>query len=158
MAGLCADDEEAKYYDGKIDPYRDWYPLGASTAFASLADGVDIHDGQAAAETVLASFPNLDMNTASEQIAEAEASASEEGQVRVRRLEAKNTELEYELEGAHAVDAGEVVDRAGLQEIEPHAAGVEALHVPEAAVLDFGAVCRSLAADLEQAGQRVVTG
>ena len=27
----------AKYYDGKIDPYRDWYPLGASTAFASLA-------------------------------------------------------------------------------------------------------------------------
>jgi len=28
----------AKYYDGKIDPYRDWYPLGASTAFASLAD------------------------------------------------------------------------------------------------------------------------
>jgi uncharacterized radical SAM superfamily Fe-S cluster-containing enzyme len=28
----------AKYYGGKIDPYRDWYPLGASTAFASLAD------------------------------------------------------------------------------------------------------------------------
>jgi uncharacterized radical SAM superfamily Fe-S cluster-containing enzyme len=28
----------ATYYDGKIDPYRDWYPLGASTAFASLAD------------------------------------------------------------------------------------------------------------------------
>ena len=28
----------AKYYDGKIDPHRDWYPLGASTAFAALAD------------------------------------------------------------------------------------------------------------------------
>jgi uncharacterized radical SAM superfamily Fe-S cluster-containing enzyme len=28
----------ARYYDGKIDPYRDWYPLGASTAFAALAD------------------------------------------------------------------------------------------------------------------------
>jgi uncharacterized radical SAM superfamily Fe-S cluster-containing enzyme len=28
----------ATYYGGRIDPYRDWYPLGASTAFASLAD------------------------------------------------------------------------------------------------------------------------
>jgi uncharacterized radical SAM superfamily Fe-S cluster-containing enzyme len=28
----------ARYYDGRIDPYRDWYPLGASTAFAALAD------------------------------------------------------------------------------------------------------------------------
>jgi putative ABC transport system permease protein len=42
-------------------------------AFASLADGVEIDDGQAAAATVLSGFPNLDMNTASEQIAEAEA-------------------------------------------------------------------------------------
>ena len=29
----------ARYYDGKIDPYRDWYPLGASTAFAAPRDG-----------------------------------------------------------------------------------------------------------------------
>ena len=28
----------AKYYDGRIDPIRDWYPLGSSTAFAALAD------------------------------------------------------------------------------------------------------------------------
>jgi uncharacterized radical SAM superfamily Fe-S cluster-containing enzyme len=28
----------ARYYDGKIDPYRDWYPLGISTAFSSLID------------------------------------------------------------------------------------------------------------------------
>jgi uncharacterized radical SAM superfamily Fe-S cluster-containing enzyme len=28
----------ARHYGGKIDPYRDWYPLGASTAFAALAD------------------------------------------------------------------------------------------------------------------------
>ena len=52
----------------------------------------------------------------------------------------------------------ELVDRVRLREIEPHAAGLEALHVPEAAVLDFGAVCRSLAADLEASGQRVLTG
>ena len=28
----------ARYYDGKIDPYRDWYPLGVSTAFSQVAD------------------------------------------------------------------------------------------------------------------------
>ncbi len=45
----------------------------ATITFARLADGMTLEDGQAAAETVLASFPNLDMNTRSEQIAEAEA-------------------------------------------------------------------------------------
>ncbi len=27
-----------RYFEGKIDPYRDWYPLGAMGAFTSLAD------------------------------------------------------------------------------------------------------------------------
>jgi uncharacterized radical SAM superfamily Fe-S cluster-containing enzyme len=39
----------ARYYDGKIDPYRDWFPLGASTAFAAVADhiqGADTDFGQ----------------------------------------------------------------------------------------------------------------
>jgi hypothetical protein len=27
-----------KYFDGKIDPYRDWYPLGAVGGFTALAD------------------------------------------------------------------------------------------------------------------------
>ncbi len=30
--------EFARYFDGRIDPYRDWYPLGAMTAFTALAD------------------------------------------------------------------------------------------------------------------------
>ena len=30
--------ELARYYDGRIDPLRDWYPLGSATAFAALAD------------------------------------------------------------------------------------------------------------------------
>src|SRR6185369_8659597 len=30
--------EFARYYDGKIDPYRDWFPLGAMGAFGALAD------------------------------------------------------------------------------------------------------------------------
>jgi uncharacterized radical SAM superfamily Fe-S cluster-containing enzyme len=28
----------ARYYDGRIDPLRDWYPLGASSAVGALAD------------------------------------------------------------------------------------------------------------------------
>ena len=35
-----------------------------------------------------------------------------------------------------------------LREVEPHAQGVAALHVPDAAVVDFAAVARRLAADL----------
>src|SRR5207247_472046 len=30
--------ELARYYDGKSDPLRDWFPLGAGVAFAALAD------------------------------------------------------------------------------------------------------------------------
>jgi uncharacterized radical SAM superfamily Fe-S cluster-containing enzyme len=32
--------EFARYYDGKIDPYRDWYPLGAMGAISALGDHV----------------------------------------------------------------------------------------------------------------------
>ncbi|MEA1902709.1 MAG: FtsX-like permease family protein [Actinomycetota bacterium] len=42
-------------------------------AFTRLADGVTLEEGQAAAETALAEFPNVDVNTKSDQIAEAEA-------------------------------------------------------------------------------------
>jgi uncharacterized radical SAM superfamily Fe-S cluster-containing enzyme len=30
--------EFRRYYDGKIDPYRDWFPLGAMGSFTALAD------------------------------------------------------------------------------------------------------------------------
>jgi hypothetical protein len=39
----------ARHYDGRIDPLRDWYPLGAGVAFAALADhlrGPDQQFGQ----------------------------------------------------------------------------------------------------------------
>jgi uncharacterized radical SAM superfamily Fe-S cluster-containing enzyme len=36
--------ELARYYDGKIDPLRDWYPLGAGVSFASLADHLSAAD------------------------------------------------------------------------------------------------------------------
>jgi putative ABC transport system permease protein len=42
-------------------------------SFARLADGVSLDEGLAAAETAMAGFPNVDINTKSDQIADAEA-------------------------------------------------------------------------------------
>ncbi len=50
------------------------------------------------------------------------------------------------------------VDAAGLRELEPHATGIAALHSPETAIVDFGAVARALADDLRAAGGEIVTG
>lgn len=50
------------------------------------------------------------------------------------------------------------VDAAGLRELEPHAAGVAALHSPTTAITDFAAVARALAEDLVAAGGEVRTG
>jgi (S)-2-hydroxyglutarate dehydrogenase len=50
------------------------------------------------------------------------------------------------------------LDAAGLREIEPHARGVAALHSPETGVVDFAAVARSFAADVEAAGGRLELG
>ncbi|MBL9214519.1 MAG: L-2-hydroxyglutarate oxidase [Opitutaceae bacterium] len=44
-----------------------------------------------------------------------------------------------------------------LREIEPHAAGVAALHVPEEGIADYPAVCAALQADIAAAGGRVLT-
>jgi 2-hydroxyglutarate dehydrogenase len=45
-----------------------------------------------------------------------------------------------------------------LREIEPHAAGVEALHSPGTGIVDFPGVAHALAAELRDAGVEVVTG
>jgi 2-hydroxyglutarate dehydrogenase len=50
------------------------------------------------------------------------------------------------------------VDAAGLRELEPHAAGIAALHSPETAIVDFAAVARAFADDLRAAGGEIVTG
>jgi 2-hydroxyglutarate dehydrogenase len=47
---------------------------------------------------------------------------------------------------------------AELREIEPHAAGIEALHSPATGIVDFPAVARALAGELSGAGIDVVTG
>jgi L-2-hydroxyglutarate oxidase len=50
------------------------------------------------------------------------------------------------------------LDAAGLREIEPHAAGIEALHSPATGIVDFPGVARALAAELREGGVEVVTG
>ena len=50
------------------------------------------------------------------------------------------------------------LDRAGLRAIEPHAAGVAALHVPEEGIVDYEAVCVALRDDILSMNGRIVTG
>jgi len=48
--------------------------------------------------------------------------------------------------------------REEIREIEPHAAGIDALHVPGTGIADYPAVARAYARRIEAAGGRVLTG
>lgn len=50
------------------------------------------------------------------------------------------------------------VSAAEIQEIEPHARGVAALHAPNTGVVDYGEVARTMAAELRAHGVRVLLG
>ncbi len=50
------------------------------------------------------------------------------------------------------------LDRDRLHDVEPEAAGVAALHVPETGIIDYVAVSRQLVALIESAGGRLATG
>jgi (S)-2-hydroxyglutarate dehydrogenase len=45
-----------------------------------------------------------------------------------------------------------------IREIEPHAAGVAAIHVPEEGIVDYRAVADALAAEVKKLGGRIVVG
>jgi L-2-hydroxyglutarate oxidase len=63
----------------------------------------------------------------------------------------------YERGQANGVNCERIgVER--LAELEPHAKGVAAIHVPEAGIVNYGAVCDRLAELIGAAGGRVVTG
>jgi L-2-hydroxyglutarate oxidase LhgO len=51
-----------------------------------------------------------------------------------------------------------LLDAVGLRDVEPHAAGVAALHSPHTAITDFAAVATALAREVEAAGGRVLLG
>ncbi len=66
-----------------------------------------------------------------------------------------------ELERRGRENGLEGVRRIGpvaIRELEPHAAGVDGLHVPETGIVDFRVVAEALAADIRDTGGEVLTG
>lgn len=51
-----------------------------------------------------------------------------------------------------------MLNRSQMLEIEPHAGGIAALHVPEEGIVDYGEVCRVMARKIKESAGRVVTG
>jgi L-2-hydroxyglutarate oxidase len=52
----------------------------------------------------------------------------------------------------------ERIDVARLRELEPHAAGTAAIHIPESGIVDYAAVAQRLAQLITAQGNKVVTG
>jgi L-2-hydroxyglutarate oxidase len=52
----------------------------------------------------------------------------------------------------------ELVGRERLLELEPHAAGLKAIHVPEAGIVDYRQVCHRLAARILESGGEITLG
>ena len=52
----------------------------------------------------------------------------------------------------------EPLTAAQLRELEPHVAGVAALHVPDTGIVDYADVCRALAGEIERAGGSIRLG
>ncbi|MCA9034876.1 MAG: L-2-hydroxyglutarate oxidase [Planctomycetaceae bacterium] len=50
----------------------------------------------------------------------------------------------------------EMIDRKQLLQLEPHCAGISAIHVPDAGIVDYPGVCRTLQDLIEAAGGRVM--
>jgi L-2-hydroxyglutarate oxidase len=54
--------------------------------------------------------------------------------------------------------ACELIGPERLAELEPHAAGIRAIHVPESGIVDYPRVCEKLAELIEQRGGTIATG
>jgi L-2-hydroxyglutarate oxidase LhgO len=81
------------------------------------------------------------------------------GKVLVATGEDELPPLERILERAHAngVEA-RLIGAGELGELEPHAAGLAALHSPRTAIVDYSAVCRALASEMAERGAEIRTG
>ncbi|AMV36263.1 L-2-hydroxyglutarate oxidase [Planctomyces sp. SH-PL62] len=62
----------------------------------------------------------------------------------------------YERGQANGVVCSKI-DKARLAELEPHSAGIQAIHVPEAGIVDYKAVCHRLTERIREAGGQVLT-
>jgi L-2-hydroxyglutarate oxidase LhgO len=59
---------------------------------------------------------------------------------------------------ANGVSGLELIGPARLRELEPHAAGIRALHVPGTGIVDYGLVARGFADDVAAAGGELLLG
>ena len=50
-----------------------------------------------------------------------------------------------------------LINRDRLRELEPHCAGIQAIHVPDAGIVDYPAVCQRLAIRIQGRGGEIVT-
>ena len=60
--------------------------------------------------------------------------------------------------GANGVPGVRIIGRDELRELEPHVAGIAALHSPTTAIVDYTGITRALAADAQARGATVRTG
>lgn len=77
--------------------------------------------------------------------------------VALDRSELERLNALYERGRANGVNC-EMIGRAQLAELEPHAAGIQALRVPETGIVDYKQVCERLAANIKGMGGEVKTG
>ncbi len=63
----------------------------------------------------------------------------------------------YERGQANGVTC-EIIGRERLLELEPHVAGIKAIHVPEAGIVDYKQVCQRFADHVRAGGNQIVTG
>jgi L-2-hydroxyglutarate oxidase len=63
----------------------------------------------------------------------------------------------YERGQANGVTCS-IIDRARLDELEPYTAGIEAIHVPEAGIVDYPAVCVRLGEIITERGNKIKLG
>ena len=63
----------------------------------------------------------------------------------------------YERGVANGINCA-IIEKDRLRELEPHAAGIKAIHVPEAGIVNYRQVCERLAERVKEAGGEVVLG
>jgi L-2-hydroxyglutarate oxidase len=63
----------------------------------------------------------------------------------------------YERGRANGIDC-ELIGRSRLLELEPHAAGVRAIHIPETGIVNYRRVCERLAARIKEGGHNIING
>ena len=78
--------------------------------------------------------------------------------VAVEADEVARLEALYRQGRANGVPGLQLLDAGGLRRVEPHAAGVAALHSPATGIVDYREVARRMARLLVERGVRIVTG